>query len=235
MGQSGSGTGVSHLDALDGLSQPANYRQGTDHRSVLSTRSEKAYGRLLVTCRSHYFRTKIESRLFNPLEQITVPEWTVEERDILLRRVGIDPTMLDQQAANSLLNPRLLGIALNVLPPNDIDAWRGLTVERLLFEHIRAAERDNANHETSQDFADRLTCHAQQILDKIQSQQREDLLIFEDQTEAVAEGRFFSPIAGPKNAYELRQEGLSLAVWLCARRPVASRPPEQQGSVGVRQ
>ena len=93
-----------------------------------------------------------------------------------------------------------------------MDAWQGLTVERLLFEHIRAAERDNANHETFQDFADRLTCHAQQVLAKVQSHQRDDLLIFEDQAGAVAEGRFFTPIAGPKNAYELRQEGLPLAL-----------------------
>ena len=213
------------LIVLDGLNQ----RPKKDWGRIIEAfqhLSEKAGGRLLVTCRSHYFRTKIEGRLFNPLEQITVPEWTVEERDILLRRVGIDPTMLDQQAANSLLNPRLLGIALNVLPLDDMDAWQGLTVERLLFEHIRAAERDNANHETFQDFADRLTCHAQQVLAKVQSHQRDDLLIFEDQAGAVAEGRFFTPIAGPKNAYELRQEGLFPRSWICARRPVISSPTE---------
>ena len=44
---------------------------------------------------------------------------------------------------------------------------------------------------TAQDFADRLTDHAQQVLDRVQSQQREDLLIFENQAGAVAEGRFF--------------------------------------------
>ena len=199
------------LIVLDGLNQ----RPKKDWGRIIEAfqhLSEKAGGRLLVTCRSHYFRTKIEGRLFNPLGQITVPEWTVEERNILLRWVGIDPTVLDQQAANSLLNPRLLGIALNVLPLNDMDAWQGLTVERLLFEQIRSAERDNADHETYQDFVDRLTRHAQQVLDKVQSQQREDLLIFEDQAGAVAEGRFFAPISGPKNAYELRQEGLSLAL-----------------------
>ena len=199
------------LIVLDGLNQRPKKDWG---RIIEAFRhlSEKAGGRLLVTCRSHDFRTKIEGRLFKPLRELTVPEWTAEERDALLKRVGVDPTMLDQQAANSLLNPRLLGIALNVLPLDDMDAWQGLTVERLLFEHIRAVERDNANHETFQDFADRLTCHAQQVLAKVQSHQRDDLLIFEDQAGAVAEGRFFTPIAGPKNAYELRQEGLSLAL-----------------------
>ena len=199
------------LIVLDGLNQRPKKDWGRIIESFQHL-SEKAGGRLLVTCRHHYFRTKIEGRLSDPLGEITVPEWTARERDLLLRRVGIDPTMLDQQAANSLLNPRLLGIALNVLPLDDMDAWQGLTVERLLFEHIRAAERDNANHETFQDFADRLTCHAQQVLAKVQSHQRDDLLIFEDQAGAVAEGRFFTPIAGPKNAYELRQEGLSLAL-----------------------
>ena len=199
------------LIVLDGLNQRPEKNWGRIIAAFLHL-SEKAGGRLLVTCRSHYFRTKIEGRLFEPLREITVPEWTAEERDALLRRVEVDPTMLDQQAAKSLLNPRLLGIALNVLPLDNMDAWQGLTVERLLFEHIRAAARDNADHETFQDFADRLTCHAQQVLAKVQSQQRDDLLIFEDQAGAVAEGRFFAPISGPKNAYELRQEGLSLAL-----------------------
>ena len=199
------------LIVLDGLNQ----RPKKDWGRIIEAfqhLSEKAGGRLLITCRSHYFRTKIEGRLFNPLEQITVPEWTARERDILLRRVGIDPTVLDQQAANSLLNPRLLGIALNVLPLDDMDAWQGLTVERILFEQIWASARDNDDYETAQDFADRLTDHAQQVLDRVQSQQCEDLLIFENQAGAVAEGRFFTPVAGPKNAYELRQEGLSLAL-----------------------
>ena len=199
------------LIVLDGLNQ----RPKKDWGRIIEAfkhLSEKAGGRLLVTCRSHYFRTNIKGRLFDPLGEIIVPAWTEEERNVLLRRVGIDPMMLDQQAANSLLNPRLLGIALNVLPLDDMDAWQGLTVERLLFEHIRAAERDNADHETSQDFADRLIRHAQQVLAKVQSPQRENPLIFEDQTEAVAEGHFFEPIVGPKNAYKLRQEGLSLAL-----------------------
>ena len=199
------------LIVLDGLNQRPEKNWGRIIAAFLHL-SEKAGGRLLVTCRSHYFRTKIEGRLFEPLREITVPEWTAEERDALLRRVEVDPTMLDQQAAKSLLNPRLLGIALNVLPLDNMDAWQGLTVERLLFEHIRAAERDNADHETSQDFADRLIRHAQQVLAKVQSPQRENPLIFEDQTEAVAEGHFFEPIVGPKNAYKLRQEGLSLAL-----------------------
>ena len=105
-----------------------------------------------------------------------------------------------------------MGIALNVLSPGDEYAWRGLTKERLLLEHIRASERDNADHETFQDFADRLTRHAQEVLGRVQKRQREDLLIFEGQLEAVAEGRFFAPVAGPRNAYELRQEGLPLAL-----------------------
>ena len=153
--------------------------------------SEKASGRLLVTCRSHHFRTKVERRLSGAVEQITVPEWTAEERDALLRQAKVDPTILDQQAANLLLNPRILGIALNVLPPDDEGAWRGLTVERLLFEYMRAAERDNADHEPFQDFADRLTHRAQEVLDRVQNNRREDLLIFEEQLEAVCRRPFF--------------------------------------------
>ena len=198
------------LIVLDGLNQ----RPGKDWGRIIEVfrlLSEQAGGRLLVTCRSHYFRTKVERRLSEPIGQITVPEWTAQERDDLLKRIGVDLTTLDQEAAKSLLNPRLLGIALQLLPPDDEYAWRGLTRERLLFEHIRAEERDKADDETSQDFADRLTRHAQEVLGRVQRHQREDLLIFEEQLESVAEGRFFAPIAGPKNAYKLRQEGLPLA------------------------
>ena len=199
------------LIVLDGLNQRPEKDWGRIIEGFLQL-SEKTGGRLLVTCRSHYFETKIEGRLPKPVEQVTVPEWTEQERDALFKRSGVDPKTLDQQTTKLLLNPRLLGIALNVLPPDDRNAWRGLTVERLLFEHIRAAERDNADHEPFQDFADRLTRHAQEVLDRAQDPQREDLFIFEEQLEAVAEGRFFTPLAGPKNAYELRQEGLSLVL-----------------------
>ena len=202
------------LIVLDGLNQ----RPEKDWGRIIEAfqyLSEKAGGRLLVTCRSHYFRTKIEGRLFEPLREITVPEWTPQERDALLKQAKVDPTILDQQAANLLLNPRILGIALNVLPLDDRNAWRGLTVERLLFEHIKAAKRDDADHEAAQNFANRLTSHAQQVLERVQSRQSEDLFIFEGQEgqlEAVAEGRFFAPVDGLRNAYELRQEGLSLAL-----------------------
>ena len=199
------------LIVIDGLNQRPEKDWGRIIE-VFRKLSEQAGGRLLVTCRSHFFRTKVEGRLFKPLGEISIPEWTAKERDALLKQAKVDPTILDQQAANLLLNPRILGIALKVLPSDDESAWRGLTVERLLFEHIQAAERDNADHETFRDFADRLTRHAQEVLDRVQSQQREDLLIFEDQAGAVAEGRFFAPVDGLINAYELRQEGLSLAL-----------------------
>ena len=199
------------LIVLDGLNQRPKKDWGRIIEAFQQL-SEKAGGRLLVTCRSHYFGTKVEGRLFKPLGEISIPEWTAEERDALLKQAKVDPTILDQQAASLLLNPRILGIALNVLPPDDEYAWQGLTVERLLFEHIRAAERDSADPETFQDFADRLTRHAQTVLDGVQDQNRKSPLIFEEEAGAVAEGRFFAPVAGPRNVYELRQEGLSLAL-----------------------
>ena len=212
------------LIVIDGVNQRPKKNWGRIIE-VFRQLSEKAGGRLLVTCRSHYFRTQISGRLSGPVKQITVPEWTAQERDELLKRSRVDPTALDQQTARSLLNPRLLGIALQILPSDNRGAWQGLTVARLFFEHIRAAERDNADHETFQDFADRLTRHAQEALGRVHDQHRDDLLIFEDQLEAVAEGRFFAPIPGPRNAYELRQEGLSLALGfaladrlICAKR-----------------
>ena len=201
------------LIVLDGLNQRPKRHWG-QIIEVFQKFSEEAGGRLLITCRSHYFRDTVKGRLFEPLKEIIVPEWTVPERDELLQRSGIDAATLNQQTAKSLLNPRLLGIALNVLPPNDEEAWRELTKERLLFEYIRVAERDNAEHETFLDFANRLRCRAREVLERVRSRQRDDLLVFEDQVEAVSEGRFFAPVDGPTNAYELREEGLALALGL---------------------
>ena len=199
------------LIVLDGLNQRPKKDWGRIIEAFQQL-SEKAGGRLLVTCRSHYFKTQIKGRLSGSVKQIIIPEWIAQERDDLLKRYGVDPTILDEQAANLLLNPRVLGIALNVLPPNDEYAWQGLTVERLLFEHIRAAERDSVDPETFQDFADRLTSLAQTVFDGVQDQHQKKLLIFEEEAGAVAEGRFFAPVDGPRKAYKLRPEGLSLAL-----------------------
>ncbi len=199
------------LIVLDGLNQRPKKDWGRIIEAFQQL-SEKAGGRLLVTCRSHYFKTQIKGRLSGSVKQIIIPEWTAQERDDLLKRYGVDPTILDEQAANLLLNPRVLGIALNVLPPNDEYAWQGLTVERLLFEHIRAAERDSVDPETFQDFADRLTSLAQTVFDGVQDQHQKKLLIFEEEAGAVAEGRFFAPVDGPRKAYKLRPEGLSLTL-----------------------
>lgn len=46
---------------------------------------------------------------------IVVPPWTEEERDQVLASKGVAGTKLQPAAANSLLNPRLLGIALTLL------------------------------------------------------------------------------------------------------------------------
>ena len=199
------------LIVLDGLNQRPKKDWGRIIESFQHM-SEKTGGRLLVTCRSHYFETQIKGRLSGSVKHITVPEWTAEERDALLKQAQVEPTILDQQAANLLLNPRILGIALNVLPPDDEYAWQGLTVERLLFEHIKAAERDSADPETLQDFAARLTSLAQTVLDGVQDQHQKKPLIFEEEAGAVAEGRFFAPVDGPRKAYKLRPEGLSLAL-----------------------
>ena len=199
------------LIVLDGLNQRPEKDWGRTIE-VFRQLSEEAGGRLLVTCRSHYFETQVRGRLSGSVKQITVPEWTAQERDGLLKRSGVDPTTLDQQAARSLLNPRLLGIALQLLPPDDRNVWRGLTVERLLFEHIKASERDNADPKPFQDFAHRLMCLAQEVLDGVQDQHQRKLLIFEEEAGPVAEGRFFAPVDGPRKAYKLRPEGLSLAL-----------------------
>ncbi|MFZ2959353.1 MAG: hypothetical protein WA705_20900 [Candidatus Ozemobacteraceae bacterium] len=169
-------------------------------------------GRLIVSTRTHFFKDQVNNRLSVPFSEIRIPEWEESERDEILGQRGISPKDLHTAVSRSLRNPRLLGIALSLLSKANITSLQELTVSRLLFEHMRMSERDAPFPQPAQEFAKRLTKHAQEILDRLRAEKRDDLLVFDAEICAVADGRFFQAVDGEPNLYSLRDEGLRLAL-----------------------
>jgi hypothetical protein len=169
-------------------------------------------GKLIVTSRPAFFQRNVQSG-FHPGRLINVQNWSAKERDEILRQKGIEQDWLDPTTKESLRNPRLLGIALSVLPAQKDDAWKGLNIERLLFEHILRMEKDQYEDEAPAELCLRLSADAQRVLDQIDSNSGEmPTPVFESETRAVAESRFFRAIPGPHGGYKLNDEGLSLAL-----------------------
>jgi hypothetical protein len=66
---------------------------------------------------------------------------------------GIDPNRLSADVFATLRNPRMLGMAVELLDANEIELIEELSVSRLLFEHTRRAEAAGAAPMTGPDFA----------------------------------------------------------------------------------
>lgn len=196
---------------IDGINQKPNVDWG---RIIDNTGAalEGIGGRLIITSRTLYFRDRVKKRLTVPTIEINVPEWMPIERDKILWNYGISPAALHATVAQSLLNPRLLGIAVELLNKDDIVALEELSVSRLLFEHIRASELDALTPQPVGPFVCKLSKHAQEILDRIRQKQVDDLNIFETEITAVADGRFFHPVEGEPEKYQFTDDGLTLAL-----------------------
>jgi hypothetical protein len=168
-------------------------------------------GRIIVTSRPEFFTRYVQARLVFAHEELLVGPWTAEERDHILRAAGVDPARLHPKTALSLLNPRLLSIAINLLDGSQIETIEALNVERLLFEYVRRFEQEGPALLPIGAFAQQLQDHASQLLERV-LQQQDDITLFRGGLESVAEGRFFSPVTGEPHLYSLNPEGASLAL-----------------------
>ena len=169
-------------------------------------------GRLIVSVRTLFFRDQVKPRVVASVVEVEVPEWTEPERDTVLEKHGIKGSELHAPVAMSLKNPRLLGIALELLEDSQIKDFDELSVSRLLFEHMRVGERDSPSPLPAYKFARNLEDHANEILSRVTAQQRDDLKVFDGGLEAVSDGRFFIPLAGDPTRYTLAEDGLTLAL-----------------------
>ncbi len=195
--------------AIDGINQRASV-PWDKYITRLTTLLDKKGGKLIISSRPEFFeRTVANTAKLKNIMQVN--SWSENERDTILNNCGIEKKWLDETALNSLLNPRLLDIAISVLPASDDNAWRGLTVHRLLFEHIRKTQIDSIEDESPDALSEKLSKHASQLLDQIKNGNITSFP-FENEARFVAETRFFETVKGPKRKYKLKNDGLELAL-----------------------
>ena len=180
----------------------------------LASELDQIGGQLIVTVRTQYYRDRVQPRLSRDHKEVEIPKWTEQERDKILAGRGIIATNLQPKVAASLLNPRLLGIALELLEGPDIAGLEELSVNHLLFKHIRANERDAPVQQSANEFVLRLQNHANEVISRISSSHGDDPTVFDYDIQAVAEGRFYHPIGGYPSRYKLDEDGLILALGL---------------------
>ncbi|PZN98329.1 MAG: hypothetical protein DCF30_14420 [Hyphomicrobiales bacterium] len=198
---------------IDGINQ----RPDVDWGRIIESMSlllEEIGGSLLVSSRTPFFRDRVRGRLTIPTGTVQVPEWSATERDEILRDRTIEPTSLHPTVAGTLRNPRLLGIALQLLDKGAVSSLTEVSVSRLLFEHIRTSEQEALAPYSALDFARQLQLHARAILDRARALQVDDLYVFDADLSAVVDGRFFREVDGDPHKYELREHGLTLALGL---------------------
>jgi len=202
---------ASLLVVIDGINQRQSLRWDR-LLNGLQSRLQEIGGRLVVTVRSQFWQNTVAHGLAFTPTVISIPEWTPEERDGLLTHYGITLDWLDDGTLRTLQNPRLLGVAVATLPRHEDIAWKGLTTDRLLMEHLRASQRENFENESFKELTSRLSEHATQVLARVQASSSEPTQHFRVDSAAVVETRFFRALPGPGDFYELRDEGLTLAL-----------------------
>jgi hypothetical protein len=201
----------SMLVVVDGINQ----RQSIRWDRILNGLQERLRdigGRLVVTVRPQFWQKAVSPGLTFKPKLIDVPEWSPDERNQLLQHYGISLDWLDEATLPTLRNPRLLGVAVATLPHRDSTAWKGLTTDRLLMEHLRASQRENFEDEKLADLTKRLSNHAKEVLERVRASSNEPPQNFEADSTSVIETRFFRTLPGPGDIYELRNEGLTLAL-----------------------
>ncbi|UEG63301.1 hypothetical protein [Stutzerimonas chloritidismutans] len=199
------------LVIVDGINQRDRLRWDRILNS-LQERLQAIGGRLIVSVRPQFWHKIVAPGLAFRPKLINVPVWSPDERDQLLGHYGISLDWLDEATLETLLNPRLLGVAVATLPHHSSTAWKGLTPDRILMEHLRASQRENFESETLSELTKRLSNHAKEVLERVRASPSEPPLRFEVDSTAVIETRFFRSLPGPGDTYELRMEGLTLAL-----------------------
>lgn len=116
--------------------------------------------KILVTSRTIFFNEKVKRKITANYETVTITDWSEQERNEILVQKDIDPKRLTASVANSLLNPRLLNIAISLFDKQKIQNIAELDVNRILLEHIWQMDSDNYGKMTSSEFLQSLQRHA---------------------------------------------------------------------------
>lgn len=196
---------------IDGINQRPDQAWGRIIDNV-TTYVNRRGGRVMVSTRTHYFDTRIKRALNSEVTGIIVPKWSATERNEILKKHNVPLYKLNPSVAEFLQNPRILSITLEVFGGN-VAAFEELSVERLLFEHIMAGVKEDFGDHPS-NFIAHLREQAKELSKRVAAQVKDDLRIFESEVPSVAEGRFYCAVPGEPLKFELRDEGLILALGL---------------------
>ena len=208
---------------IDGLNQHSSFNWPRWLDGAASKLADLG-GTIILTDRKVHFDGKIGNALTAELRRLEVPQWEPSELATMLADKGIEEATLQEDVLKSLRNPRVLGIAFELLERKSITSFDELSVGRLLFEHIRVSERDGSAPESAVEFSKRLADHAQEVLSRAEAQQRGDQLVFEIDGErrfelkpallAVTAERYFHPLPDDPTLYQITDQSLSLAIGL---------------------
>ncbi|MNM23497.1 hypothetical protein D3C76_140210 [compost metagenome] len=174
-------------------------------------------GCLVLTTRTQHW-AHLKNTLPCDTKTVSLAEWSIQDvKEILLSR-DIDFANVRPEVLESVRNPRLLGIAIELIQAKAIELLDELSVGRLLFEHMRRMQQLGAAPLPAQEFADLLKDLAATILSRAKAFETDDLRLFnavqEPQLQAVASCQFFSSVKGTSSRYEIKPNGLNLALAL---------------------
>lgn len=209
---------------VDGLNQRPGYAwpQWLDRMAWYLAR---VGGRLVISVRNGFFFNRVRDSLTTPQHVLRINAWTENELKAILEAEKIDASNLKPRVIALLRNPRVLGIAFDLLREGSIRTFDELSVERLLFEHIRKSARFQQAPEEPLIFTKRLAEHAQEILTRVPTNGTGSWLDFESadlgagskhkltqDLLAVSGSRFFDPVPDDPYFYRLTDDGLDLAL-----------------------
>ncbi|GJM24823.1 MAG: hypothetical protein DHS20C16_12380 [Phycisphaerae bacterium] len=203
---------------VDGLNQAPRF-QWARWIDAASLAMQKLGGRLVVTTRTAH-SASIRHDLVSPHREITVAEWTDDEVWNILKTKQIPPDSVASGVRNSLRNPRILGIALELLDTNVIASMHELSIGKLIFEHLRRCNRSGATQLSASEFTVILRGLGQEVVDRLSKSQSDDIKLFDQdfdkRLEAVLSSQFFEVVDTDTELYQIRDEGLqlALAIWL---------------------
>lgn len=201
---------------VDGINQPrkSDWARWLD-RAALEMQS--LGGSLIVSSRTTHW-SEIARSLTVSVTPTPVENWTLVEVRSLLTMKEIDPLKVSEAVLETLRNPRLFGIALDLLHANEVEELGQLTVGRLMFEHMRKAQETGTAPMSAAAFANFLKQLGKDVIERLKQQDAEDIRLFDASKKAelqnVATCRFFEPVLGESFGYEIKSEGLDLALAL---------------------
>jgi len=224
---------------IDGLNERAS-SDWAPWLSKLASFVGSIGGRVIATCRARYFK-RLENRLTGSFHQIPVGDFSDAELDAALARHGITPNQIAPRVRPSLRNPRILGIALNLLSSAQIFTAEELSIERLLFEHVRTHQSGAALGETPYQFSRLLSEHAREVRDRIVGQVIDDRLVFDSydfrgaskydlprDLLPVVEEQFFEALGDDGSLYQLTDDGLVYGLALATIRELQAAERNQR-------